>query len=648
MNSLRYIRLVKGEKRPATTFSDDNLFGYEDVEKHDDVGVIMEYPYVVIDIDDDETGKVVFDIIEDEGINSRVIKTDRGYHFWFKSEDELMSNSHMMNALGIKYDVKAWGLKKDGTPKKAQTVIKTNGVLREVIKECPLDELDEVPVFLTKVSSYMIPKYDMYNLEEGSRNSSLFSYIILLQKAGLSQLDIKYVIALINDYVLADPLDQEELENSILRDGAFISREELAMDKLVDDDGKFRHEIFSGIVRELLEVKYVNGDFYVYKDGYYQIAKNEIKAKMIELVPPLTKNMRSEVMDYMSIEAYQEHPPIEPYSVNINNGRLNMATGKLSGHHERYFDTTRVDVIYDPDAYCEITDNMIRKVMCYDEELILLFKQMLGYSLVRHNKFQKMFFLYGDTASNGKSTVLNMITEFLGQQNVTTLSIRDLNDTYKPAELQNKLANIGDDVSQLNVRESEIFKKVVTGEGIQVERKYQDSFTLRNTAKLMFSGNFLPSFSDKSEGISRRLTIIPFNAKFTPEDDDYNPHIEEDITTDLAKSYLLNIALEGYQLLEKNKGFVVPEATTKALEEFKTVTSTVMTWVSENEMTKDDFVGKLRDTLYSNYKSFCELTGVNHPVSSRSFVSEINENMGLITRQERIDGKRPIVFAEEV
>ena len=647
MKNLKFIRLKDGGKAPKTSFADENLLTYDEMPDFDDVGVVIRYPYVMIDIDDDETGKMVLDIIEDEEINSLVMKTDRGYHFWFKSEVEMKSGSHELNALGIEYDLRARGVKANGESKKSYAKIKGNGVMRETIIDCELADVDELPVFLQQGSSVPIEQYLMAKLTEGGRNGTLFEYILLLQKAHISKSDIRYIITLINDYVLCEPLPSDEL-NVILRDESFIDMTEISADDVYDFDKKvFHHHIFANELSKLFNVKTVNGNTYVYSDGYYKIADNELNKKMIEVLPPITKKQRSETLDYVNIVTHMDNPPIDTYSVNLRNGRLNMKTGKLSEHHPMFFDTARVDVMYDPNAYDETVHHTLMKIVQGDQELFDLLCQMMGYCLVRHNNYQVTFFLYGNQASNGKSTFLDMVTELLGRENVTTLSIKDLNDPYKPAELDGKLANIGDDVSQLNIRESEIFKKVVSGEGVQVERKYKDPFTLRNTSTLIFSGNFLPSFSDKSNGITRRMVIIPFNAKFSITDPDFNPNIEQDLTTEEAQSYLIKLALKGYQQLEQNKGFVIPQASKDALHEFKNVTSTVMVWVTENEYTFDDFNGKVRDTMYQSYVQYCEITGVKNPVSSRSFVSEINEKFGLKTKQVRKDNERYIAFVEE-
>ena len=81
------------------------------------------------------------------------------------------------------------------------------------------DEISELPAFLYPVSrtSYI----DFAELEEGDgRNSTLFPYILVLQQAGLTKEEIRESIRIVNDYIIKEPVTENELE-TILRDEAF-------------------------------------------------------------------------------------------------------------------------------------------------------------------------------------------------------------------------------------------------------------------------------------------------------------------------------------------------------------------------------------------------------------------------------------------
>ena len=135
-----------------------------------------------------------------------------------------------------------------------------------------------------------------------------------------------------------------------------------------------------------------------------------------------------------------------------------------------------------------------------------------------------------------------------------------------------------------------------------VQRKYQDPFILKNYAKMIFSCNQLPRILDKSQGMYSRLMLIPFTATFTADDEDFDPFIEDKVTTDEALSYLLNIGLRGLRRLLHNNRFTEPKVVKDALEEYKTSNSTVLTWIEEEGIKTTELLGQPQDKLFRNLR----------------------------------------------
>ena len=119
-----------------------------------------------------------------------------------------------------------------------------------------------------------------------------------------------------------------------------------------------------------------------------------------------------------------------------------------------------------------------------------------------------------------------MVKNLLGDQNIASLDLKELGDRFKTAELFGKLANIGDDIGDEFIANASVFKKLVTGDRVNVERKGQDPFEFNNYSKFLFSANVIPRMKDKTGAVQRRLVIVPFDAKFTPNDADFRPFIK--------------------------------------------------------------------------------------------------------------------------
>ena len=54
----------------------------------------------------------------------------------------------------------------------------------------------------------------------------------------------------------------------------------------------------------------------------------------------------------------------------------------------------------------------------------------------------------------------------------------------------------------------------------------------------------MPRINDFTDGLGRRLQIVPFKAKFTPEGEDYDPFITDKLLSDESMQYILILALK--------------------------------------------------------------------------------------------------------
>lgn len=631
---MQYI-ILNNDKTPAEKLSDGG-HPLKEVEGFDNLGVLIPPPYIVLDFDTASDAEIMLNIVEDLKIKCLVMKTTRGYHFWFKSEEPWKNFKKTRLAIGIYADCRSYG-------KLSYTVIKKDGEWREWIQTFPADEIEEVPCWLRPLS---FSKYSFKGMKSGDgRNQDLFEYILVMQSKGYTKEQIAKTITIINNYVFAEPLPESEL-NTILRDEAFKAPEEIAATSIsayFDEDGKFKHNLFAEALVKNMNIITVNEIPYIYEDGYYQRAERSIDKKMVELYPTIRRAQRAEVLDYIKILTHMksEDIPKQEYIINLRNTRLDLRTGKALPFDPSVIDFCRVPVIYDPDAYCADLDKTLNKVFKHDRQVIDLFEEMVGYLLIKNCRFRKGFLFYG-SGSNGKSTILNLLKKFIGEENCSTIEMEKLSDRFKTAELENKLVNIGDDINRRDIIDTGTIKKLFTGESVTVERKGQDPFTLKNYAKMIFSCNEIPRIADKTYGMYSRLMLIPFTAKFTALDEDFDPFIEDKITTDEALSYLLNIGLRGLRRLLHNNDFTQPKVVTEALENYKTDNSTVLTWVIEEGITTKQLLGDTTDKLFSDFKDWCVRSDIKFGASIRTFHKEIEDKYGyerIRIRNEDTGGK---------
>lgn len=636
--------IILDGKTPTHGFKDgQGTKTWDEVKDFDNVAVIVPKGYVVLDFDTTADAEIMLKIVDALDLKTRVMKTTRGIHCWFKAPEESPKNFIKNRlAVGIYCDRKAGG-------RNAYVKIKQDGKAREWIRKVKADDMEVVPKWLSSVSAPS-GKFQFKGMGDGSgRNQELFNYIVYLQTKGFTRDEIKKTIAIINDYVFEDPLSETEIA-TICRDEAFKPDDVIAeqIQKAEDKKVGFSHNEFGDQLIQEFKIIEVNNCLYVYEDGYYQADDKIIERKMIDLFPSILQRQRAEVLSYVKIKTHINAGDIKvnPYVINLKNTRLDIRSGKCLEFTPDAIEFDRIPVTYDPSAYCADLDKMLNKVFCGDREVINLFEEMVGYCLIKHSRYSKMFLCYGQ-GSNGKSTILDLLKTFLGQGNYSALSLEKVTNRFATAELENKLANIGDDVDNTTIRDSGTLKKISSGNTVTVERKGERPYKITPYATHIYSANTIPRSFDKTDGFYRRWLLIPFNAKFSADDEDYDPNIVDKITTPEALSYLLNIGIRGAQRLIRVGHFTEPQSVKDALEQYKADNSTVLSWIEDKELTLDYFLENPRDKTYSEFCDWCKVSGIKSSMitGKKTYFKELIAKYDFEEKpQQKSDGKRYFIL----
>ncbi|MEG2412588.1 MAG: phage/plasmid primase, P4 family [Clostridium sp.] len=613
-----YYPLIAGTKRPnVKEVNEESAQSYVDILKLDDYGATLNPDTVMVDIDDMTQAKRVQKIIEKMNVNCIIIQTNNGMHFHFTNTNIKSNKQHFFTSLGIKTETKY-------PHQNVVTPIKLNGSERKIIRAA--DKLDKLPIWLYPLSKKF--SMDFSKLQEGDgRNDTLFSYILTLQQQAMTKDEIREVIRVINQFIIKEPISDKELD-VILRDKAFLKESFYIK-------GKLQYEKLAiYLIREHHVVK-MNDNLHVYKEGYYSSSSDEIERNMLQYIINSTRTPRGEILRYLELRS-QEVVMESPKLIALKNGILNLENKSLCEFSPEHKIKNKIPVNYNPAAYSETMDKTLDKICCYDKSLRLLIEEMIGYTFFRRNELGKCFILTGK-GSNGKSTLLDVMKKLIGKENLASVSLNELNDRFKTFQLEGKLVNIGDDISNGYIEDNSTFKKLVTGETVNVERKGSDPFDFENYSKLIFSANEIPRINDLSDGLKRRLIFIPFNAKFSKKDDDFDPFIIDKLMSNESLEYLLKIGLEGLDRILYNRSFTEVKSVEEAWDDYEKRNNPVIGFIEEgkieNESTKD---------VYLQYQTYCSESGLKH-LSRVAFSREICKH-GFKTKQVMIEGKRLSIF----
>lgn len=601
----------------------------EQVQSLPEYAGILAPDAILVDVDDMEQSELLLKMCEEQNIRCKVLQSRSGMHFLFKNTKIEKCFTKARLACGIVADIKS-GFRN------SYEVLKIDGKEREVLYDIFEDEeYQELPKWLFPVKTSV----DFINMEAGDgRNQALFNYILTLQSNDFSVEEARETIRLTNKYILKDPLSDDELE-VILRDEAFS--------KPVFFKGTtFLFDKFAVFLKNNHHIVRVNNQLHLYKDGIYVTGQAEIESAMISHIPQLNKAKRSEVMSYLDILIRENTPATSANVIAFRNGLFNIADDSFLPFSPDHIITNKIDWDYNPNAYFDLTDDVLNNIACNDPDIRCLLEEMIGYCLFRRNELGKAFILTG-SGSNGKSTFLNMLKTMLGKKNLSVLDLKKLADRFSTVMLVDKLANIGDDISDEFVTDAAEFKKIVTGESIDAEHKGKDKFDFEPYCKLIFSANNIPRIGKgrDSGAILRRLVIVPFNAKFDDSNPNFKPFIGDGLKGQESMEYLILLGIQGLKRVLTNRKFTTSQKIQDELDEFEETNNPILGFFKECQNEDFYFENEPTNKVYKRYQEYC-IANTLTPLSNGEFSKQVKKYFDFTIADKKIQGKKYRIFVK--
>lgn len=319
----------------------------------------------------------------------------------------------------------------------------------------------------------------------------------------------------------------------------------------------------------------------------------------------------NQVVDYIRRATYVEREELnaDPNLLVVKNGVIDLSNGTLRPHDKKYKATVMIPVEYNSRIQCPVIDTFISQVVEQKDRLLLY--EIPAWCLMRDSRIQRLVLLLGEGA-NGKSTYLEMVRKFLGQDNCSAYSMQYLVDNrFATAGLFGKLANIHADLPSSALRQTAQLKMLTGGDAIEAEKKFKDSFSFVNTAKLIFSANQPPEINEDTLAVWRRFLVVDFPYRFMGKSADKDMIIK--LTTPSEFSGFLNKVLMGMQRLKKNNDFSYERSVEDTRAKYMLKANPVEAFV---DMCCDfgpwGIIAK--EDLYQAFQKFCEehkLAGMN-------------------------------------
>ncbi|AMR06489.1 phage/plasmid primase, P4 family [Bacillus thuringiensis] len=363
-------------------------------------------------------------------------------------------------------------------------------------------------------------------------------------------------------------------------------------------------------------------------------SEDEAEAKWARMCERRNVRMNS-IKDLMPlVPGERQEFDTHKYLLNVENGIVDLKTGKLQQHDRELGLTKITNIVFDENAKCPEWLNFLDQIFQGDKELTEYMQRLIGYSLTGEITEQIMVFLIGG-GSNGKSTFINIIKDIMGDYGRQAKS-----DTFikkKETGANNDIARLvgsrfvsaieSEDGEQL----SEAFVKQITGgEPVLARFLRQEFFEFIPEFKVFFTTNHKPVIKGVDEGIWRRIRLIPFNLQLPKEKRDKK--LPEKLSLEMPG--ILNWAIEGC-LKWQQSGLNDPAIVMKATGDYKEEMDILGPFMFECCFKREDYQIEAKE-LYEVYANWCFRNG-EHQLKNRAFY-RILESQGF--KRERGNGNK--------
>lgn len=359
--------------------------------------------------------------------------------------------------------------------------------------------------------------------------------------------------------------------------------------------------------------------------------------------------------------------------LNLKNACFNLKTMKLMDQNPVFMLSKQCNVEYDPEAKCPRWIQFINEVTVDEEgkpqpEKVEYLQKLLGLCLTANSDNEFFHIFYGATTRNGKTTLVNVITEILGSYAAyVPADSFDSKTKIQPnaprtdlvAMAGARVVVVGEPKRDMRF-EASIIKQITGRSPIPVRRLHEATWNMRCQCKLILDSNYLPKVTDETLFTSSRIRIIPFEKHFETSEQD--PQLHKKLEAEY--SGIFNWMLEGlkkyYDSIEMNRGIsnellpvidCMKDYSEAYEDDFRRVEKFVNAVVEENGIdtfTTDalsDYNCIKVDDLFDNYyKGWCKDENISATLGRSNFKKEIAKSFkGKGYREDcyiPVDGKR--------
>lgn len=216
----------------------------------------------------------------------------------------------------------------------------------------------------------------------------------------------------------------------------------------------------------------------------------------------------------------------QPWLISLQNGTLDLETGRLHKHRREDYLTVCLPFDYEPDAPAPVWEAFLARVQRGRPDMVPYLQRICGYSLTGLTGEKCLFFLYG-VKDTGKSTFVETLQTVLGAYaRKVSISILmpqrqgDLAVMPYVAELDGRRVVVASETAENKRLNEELVKDLTGQDRMEARRLFHKPFNFKPQFKIWIYGNHRPTIIGTDDSIWGRIHVVPFDERISEEERD--------------------------------------------------------------------------------------------------------------------------------
>ncbi len=332
-----------------------------------------------------------------------------------------------------------------------------------------------------------------------------------------------------------------------------------------------------------------------------------------------------------------------PWLLGVDNGVVDLRTGKLLPHDRKYLITVLCPISFDPAAGCPRWLQFLDEIMAAKQAMIDALQRLAGYCLTGDISVQVLLIFFG-TGANGKNVFLDTIMGIMGPhaaeapEGLVTIRRNEEHPT-EIADLYGKRLVVASETEEGKKMRMGLVKKMTGNKYLKGRFMRQDFFQFERTHKTILVTNNRPIVSETSNAVWRRLRLIPFAVTIPEEQQD--KHLTDKLIAEWPGilAWMVRGCLDWQQ---RQCDLALPDEVHEATEAYRDDSDLVADFIVERCVDwrdhQDQKMRAPKDRVYTAYSNWCR--DIGEDALDRTEFNNRMRGHGFVDKTGKMPGER--------